>query len=211
MKKTRKMEKIFLICGKSCAGKDTLTKEIMKSLKIPMALSFTTRPKRNGETQGVEYDFIDINKFEWLQDLNKLAEYTSYTVAGGDIWYYGLTKKELEKDKFVLAIVNPDGVKQIKELYGEDAIVIVIEADDKKRIKRYLDRDSANNIEECFRRYKADEKDFRNLKPDYTINNNDFKIGFKHLEGIIRREMANTILKKTQEDFKNNPANFLGR
>ena len=204
------MKKIFLIVGKACAGKDTLVKQLLKDMKISMAISFTTRPKREGETDGVEYNFITIEELNRLDATGELIESTSYNVASGDIWYYGLTKKELEKDNFVLAIVNPEGAEIIKNLYGDKVETILITANDKERINRYLKRDNSDNVAECCRRFLADEKDFENFKADYIIDNYDVEIATMRLFNYISIEMANTIHYETQKDFINDPAKYLG-
>lgn len=204
------MKKIILIAGKACAGKDTLVKALMKEIDLPMALSFTTRPKRTGETQGVEYNFIDENSFWDLWGYNMLAEHTSYQVANGDTWYYGLTKEELEKDDFVLAIVNPDGVEQIKKIYGDKVHVILITADDKQRIYRYLERDKNNNIAECCRRFLADEKDFFNMEYNYLVENNDFEDAFKKLKNHLTNLIGNVLLEEMRNDFAGNPSKYIG-
>lgn len=205
------MKKIFLVAGKACAGKDTLVKRLMAELDISMALSFTTRPMRTAEQQGVEYDFIDEQTFKDLWNNNQLAEYTSYKVANGDIWYYGLTKEELEKDSYVLAIVNPDGVEQIKKIYGDRAIVIYITADDKQRIYRYIERDKSNNIAECCRRYLADEKDFEGFKYDFKVVNDSFEDAYNSLSYYIRRVKGNELLEEMRNDFAGNPAKYVRR
>ncbi len=58
------MGKIFCIMGKSGSGKDTILKEINKveDLNLKTIVTYTTRPKRNNETDGVEYFFIDKEK-----------------------------------------------------------------------------------------------------------------------------------------------------
>lgn len=204
------MKKIILIAGKACAGKDTLVKRLMNETNLPMALSFTTRPMRTGETQGVEYDFIDEKSFWDLYGCNMLAEHTSYQVANGDTWFYGLTKEELEKDDYVLAIVNPDGVKQIKAIYEDKAIVIYITADDKERIYRYIERDKANNVAECCRRFLADENDFNGFEYDYKIVNDDFEDAYKSLKSYISIIRGNNLLEEVRKDFAENPTKYIG-
>ena len=203
------MKKIFLILGKSSAGKDTITTEVIKELELPMALSFTTRPLRAGEVQGKEYDFITLEEFEEIKSEGRLAEKTSYVVAGGDIWYYGLTRNELEKGDYVIAIVNPDGAKQIKRLYGDRVVTIEIKADRIDRLKRYIKRGGASCIGECFRRYIQDNKDFENLKAKYEVYNDSLAISIEKVKRIIRIEMANQLLKETQEEFERNPSKFI--
>lgn len=204
------MKKIFLILGKASAGKDSIAREVSKRLNMPIALSFTTRPKRSGEEQGVEYDFISLDEFMDRQVNKQLAEFTRYKVVGGHIWYYGLTREELEKDDYVIAIVNPDGAKQIKKIYGDKAVTIEIKADRVERIKRYIKRGGVECIGECFRRLLADDKDFENFNPKFTIVNNALETSIKRVEEIIRFEIGKDILLETQEDFKNNPDKFIG-
>ena len=205
------MKKIILIAGKACAGKDTLVKAIMKEMNLPMALSFTTRPMRIGEKQGVEYDFIDEQAFRDLHRNDMLAEFTSYNVANGDTWYYGLTREELEKADYVLAIVNPEGVRQIKEIYGCRAHVILITANDKERIYRYLERDSGNNVAECCRRFLADEKDFVELEYDYLVESDNFENAFTRLKSHLTNLKGNVLLEEMRNDFASNPSKYIGR
>lgn len=204
------MKRIILIVGKACAGKDTLVKALMKEMNLPMALSFTTRPMRTGETQGIEYDFIDEQSFWDLHGNNMLAEYTSYDVANGDTWYYGLTREELEKDEYVLAIVNPDGAEQIKNIYGDKAHIILITADDKERIYRYLERDKDNNVAECCRRFLADEKDFAKMEYNYLVENNDFEDAFIKLKNHLTNLKGNVLLEEMRKDFAGNPSKYIG-
>lgn len=204
------MKKIILIAGKACAGKDTLVKAIMEEMDLPMALSFTTRPMREGETQGVEYDFIDEQSFWDLYGYNMLAEHTSYEVANGDTWYYGLTKEELEKDEYVLAIVNPHGVEQIKKIYGDKVVVVYVTADDRERIYRYIERDTGNNVAECCRRFLADEKDFEGFEYNFLVENNDFADAFGKLKRFISRIKGNDLLEDMRNDFASNPEKYLG-
>lgn len=206
------MRKLFTIMGKASTGKDTLTKMLHEKMELPIALSFTTRPMRNGEKQGVEYDFITEKDFWDMNGCGLLAEYTSYNVAGGDTWYYGLTKEELEKSDYVLVIVNPDGQRQIKDTYGERVVSIAIDAPADVRIKRYLDRDTVTEVkaEECCRRFLADNKDFKGVETEYTVTNvGNIKDVYKTLEGIIRQEIAKDIMTRTGEEFRNNPRSFL--
>lgn len=206
------MRKIFAVMGKASTGKDTLTKMLSETLELPIALSFTTRPMRVGEKQGVEYNFISDDDFWDLHGCNLLAEYTSYKVASGEIWYYGLTKEELEKAEYVLVIVNPDGFKQLTEIYGDKVCSILIDAPADVRIKRYLDRDAVTEekAEECCRRFLADNKDFKDISTNHHITNvGDLKSVYKKLESMVRIEIGNDLLKKVNEDFRSHTRSFL--
>lgn len=206
------MRKIFAIVGKASTGKDTLTKMLSETLELPIALSFTTRPMRVGEKQGVEYNFISDDDFWDLHGCDLLAEYTSYEVASGETWHYGLTKEELEKADYVLVIVNPDGLKQLKEIYGHKICSILIDAPADVRIKRYLDRDEVteSKAEECCRRFLADNKDFKDISTNHHVTNvGDLKSVYKKLESMVRIEIGNDLLKKVNEDFRSHTRSFL--
>ena len=206
------MRKIFAVMGKASTGKDTLTKMLSETLELPIALSFTTRPMRVGEKQGVEYNFISDDDFWDLHGCDLLAEYTSYEVASGETWHYGLTKEELEKADYVLVIVNPDGLKQLKEIYGHKICSILIDAPADVRIKRYLDRDEVteSKAEECCRRFLADNKDFKDISTNHHVTNvGDLKSVYKKLESMVRIEIGNDLLKKVNEDFRSHTRSFL--
>ena len=208
------MRKIFAVMGKASTGKDTLTKMLSETLELPIALSFTTRPMRVGEKQGVEYNFISDDDFWDLHGCDLLAEYTSYEVASGETWHYGLTKEELEKAEYVLVIVNPDGFKQLTEIYGDKVCSILIDAPADVRIKRYLDRDTVTEekAEECCRRFLADNKDFKDISTNHCITNvGDLKSVYKKLESMVRIEIGNDLLKKVNEDFRSHTRSFLCR
>ena len=208
------MRKIFAVMGKASTGKDTLTKMVSATLELPIALSFTTRPMRVGEKQGVEYNFISDDDFWDLHGCDLLAEYTSYEVASGETWHYGLTKEELEKAEYVLVIVNPDGFKQLTEIYGDKVCSILIDAPADVRIKRYLDRDivTEEKAEECCRRFLADNKDFKDISTNHCVTNvGDLKSVYKKLESMVRIEIGNDILKKVNEDFRSHTRSFLCR
>ena len=208
------MRKIFAVMGKASTGKDTLTKMLSETLELPIALSFTTRPMRVGEKQGVEYNFISDDDFWDLHGCDLLAEYTSYEVASGETWHYGLTKEELEKAEYVLVIVNPDGFKQLTEIYGDKVCSILIDAPADVRIKRYLDRDivTEEKAEECCRRFLADNKDFKDISTNHHITNvGDLKSVYKKLESMVRIEIGNDLLKKVNEDFRSHTRSFLCR
>lgn len=206
------MRKIFVVLGKASTGKDSLVKILNHELEMPMAISFTTRPKRETEKDGVEYNFITREKFMEYRNSNALVEFTQYKISSGETWYYGLTKEELEKNEYAVVIVNPYGLQQIKKLYGDKVVSILIDADADTRIKRYLGRDSMNDekVAECCRRFLADKEDFKELQVDYSIKNNgEIITAYEKLRTIIKNEIAKDLIELSNSDFKHNPARFI--
>ena len=78
------MGRIYYIMGKSATGKDTVYKELLKRLPdLKTIVPYTTRPIREGETDGVEYHFRTISELDGLKESGKIIELRVYqTVVG---------------------------------------------------------------------------------------------------------------------------------
>ena len=74
------MGKIFLLMGKSSSGKDTIYRELMrkKDIGLKKVVSYTTRPMREGETDGVQYLFKNEEEYRKLKDDKKIIEERTY-------------------------------------------------------------------------------------------------------------------------------------
>ena len=154
-------------------------------------VTYTTRPPRKGEINGVSYHFITKEEFLKKKEQNFFAETTSYNVASGDIWSYGSALEDLSDDKVM--IVNPYGLKQIKSIKSLEPISFYILVDDKTIIERVTER--GDSIKEAARRLNADNIDFNNI--DRYI---DF--AFKNDLGLKPEWVAEMILytyKKVKE------------
>ena len=67
------MSKIFYLMGKSASGKDTIYKKIKETMpELKTIVIYTTRPIREGETEGVEYHFVDEKKLQEFQEAGKV-------------------------------------------------------------------------------------------------------------------------------------------
>lgn len=159
---------MLILCGKSGSGKDTVAQKILEKYEenVLKLVSDTSRPMREGEVDGREYNFTSKEKFlKGIED-GKFVEYRSYnTLVNGvpDEWYYGTSKFEkTEEGKLVVAIKDLEGAKVLKdycEEIGEPCECILLEVDDKVREARAKLRGSFDQIE-WDRRLKADEVDF---------------------------------------------------
>ena len=69
------MGKIFYLMGKSSSGKDTIYKELLQGFpKMKRIVLYTTRPRREGECDGVEYFFTDEEKLQQFRKQGQLME-----------------------------------------------------------------------------------------------------------------------------------------
>lgn len=173
---------MLLLCGKSCAGKDTIQKELIK-IGMKSLVSYTTRPPREGETEGVEYHFISKDEFLKKKEDGFFAETVYYDVATGDRWYYGSAVEDLSDDTVI--IVNPHRLKQLKRIPELNPISFYITAGEETIWNRLRER--GDNVAEARRRLNADDEDFVNIE-----NNVDFS--FSNDLGLKPELLAEMIL-----------------
>jgi guanylate kinase len=191
------MKKIIVLLGASATGKDTVAKHISEKYNIPMAISYTTRPMRSNETQGVEYYFISDDEMHEKFKNGEVIEHTSYYIQSEDVSYtYANVVEEFEKGDYVLTILNPHGLYQFnKSQYKDNLVSIMLNCDDRVRLVRSLNRDENVNVNEVLDRFRRDELDFieRRPKTDYEIDTNKpleevFNNIDKVIENILKGE-----------------------
>lgn len=162
------MSKIFIVMGKSASGKDTIYKDLMKLTKdrLKTIIPYTTRPIRTGETEGVEYHFVNQEERARLREEGKIIEERVYQTVLGEWAYFTADdgQIDLNKDSYLM-ISTLEGYRSLVSYYGQDNIVpIYIEVEDGERLERALSRErmqSSPRYEELCRRFLADQEDFK--------------------------------------------------
>ena len=163
--------KVIAIIGKAGSGKDTLMKSILKwEPNIHEIVSFTSRPIRENEIDGVNYHFITPIEFRKRINDKQIFEYTVYN----EDWYYGTGIESYKEDCINIGVFNPDGVRQLLLNPQVEVTVFYTQANGKVRLIRQLNREYNPNVNEIVRRYSTDEKDFSNLDFDYTVLRNEY-------------------------------------
>ena len=183
--------KIIALFGEAGSGKDYIQKKIMETdfgkKNLSEIISYTTRPPRQGEIDGVHYHFIPtLEEFFNYENLSKWIESTSF-----NHWWYGTSIDSLTKNKINIGVFNIRGIKQILEDEEVDCIPVYIKTINKIRLKRQLDREDDPNCDEIVRRYLVDKKDFLNIPfHHYVIENNYDEISkvVKEVLDIIPKE-----------------------
>lgn len=145
---------IIAICGAAASGKDTLLNALAPALGATKIISDTTRPPRVGEKNGINYNFITENEFDWRLVNGKYLEFSRFRG-----WLYG-TSKDAVCGKINIGVFNMDGMLslyQYKDMY--EIIPIYLKTPVWTRIKRYISRDGRFTWE-CVRRLFADVRQF---------------------------------------------------
>ena len=154
--------------GKSSSGKDSIFRMLAddKELGLCKVVPYTTRPMRSGETQGVEYNFIDDAQADRMAAEGRIIELRSYNTVHG-IWRYFTADDgqiELGNGSRYIIIGTLEADKKFLRYFGEEHIMpIYIEVDDGVRLIRAVKREMEQenpHYEELCRRFLADAKDF---------------------------------------------------
>ena len=164
-----KKEKMIIL-GQSGSGKDYLRRELI-NLGLRYSPKFTTRPKRELEVHGEDYDFIDYNLYVDLQNQEKIKTTQSFVI--NDVnWYYGITKENWGNNQ--LFIMTPYELSQISEEELKGCFVVYLNIDIETRRGRIMERNDQNDSIE--RRLLADLEDFKEYKYyDLSITDPDFE------------------------------------
>lgn len=166
------MYKIIALCGKAGAGKDYNLGQLLKTISNSNEIiSCTTRPRRDYEAEGVNYYFLTENDF--IKKWNN-GEMLETTIFNG--WCYGTSLDALNENAINIGVFNPAGIRKILKNKNVDVMVFHIQASDKTRLLRQLNRETAPNVNEIIRRFSTDEEDFKNLNFEtYPIWNEDYE------------------------------------
>lgn len=161
------MGRIYYLLGKSATGKDTLYKEILKRRpKLRTVTMYTTRPIREGETDGVEYFFTGREELERQLASGKVIESRTYQTIAGPWTYYTVDDGQFDvaDDESCLMIGTLESYEKMCAYFDAGKMVpVYIEVPDGIRLLRAVKREENQkkpNYREVCRRYLADEKDF---------------------------------------------------
>lgn len=157
--------KRIVICGPAAAGKNFLRTKL-ENQGFKFDVSYTTRPMRPGEKEGVDYKFITNEVFAFMTQLGSFYEHVIHNGYG-----YGTGKKEWEtSDCFIM---ETDGIKHIDPKSRRKTFIIYLNPPIKIRKLRMKGRGWSDQMVE--ERIKADRKKFKDFKDyDLMITNDDF-------------------------------------
>ncbi|TAN63598.1 guanylate kinase [bacterium] len=180
----------YIVSAPSGAGKSTLCNMAVDFFSdLRHSISYTTRPPRQGEINGVEYHFIDGPAFERMAKTGEFLEY-----AGVHGKRYGTSGKDLEMllaaGKSAMLDIDVQGAASIKKTLSNAVYIFILppslEVCEQRLIKRGKD-----NPEDIKRRVAAAREEINNASGyDYIIINDDLVAAFEKLKAIIIAESS---------------------
>lgn len=161
---------IVVLMGMSSVGKDSVRRVLEEdTFGYENIVSYTSRPMRENEIDGIDYHFVSKEQFNNMIDNNEMIEYRNYETnwrGKGETWFYGIKKFKLKENINYVVVIDLTGAESIINYFGEENCVLVyLDAPDGVREVRARNRGSFDETE-WNRRLLADYKDFSftNLK-----------------------------------------------
>lgn len=197
------MQYLFIIMGKSGSGKDTIVKVLSedKELGLHKIVPFTTRPPREGEVNGIDYNFITKDVYMSLVRDGAILESREYNHVSGKV-YYGTYRNVCSKENCIM-VNTIEGYKSISRYYKHSTDIVVvplyIKVSNFDRLLRSISRESNNKsdkaIYEFCRRLVSDEEEFSDdvinslLYEEQIFENQDLNLTVLRLKDYIRKVM----------------------
>ena len=140
----KNQKKLIILTGPSGVGKGTVIREILgKDKNIWLSISATTREPREGEKEGENYYFLNLDKFKEMIDQNLFLEWAQF--AGN---YYGTplssVNEKIKKGFTVLLEIEVEGAKQIKEKFPNSLSIFLLPPDKAELERRIRNRGTEN-------------------------------------------------------------------
>lgn len=182
---------ILILVGESASGKSTLAGLVEKNNDFSRIVTYTTRPPRNGECNGVDYHFISDSEFDKMVAENKFIE-----SAGYNGWKYG-TAINFNKDENKVVVLTPAGARAFRKFVqnhpelGLELFVVYLEVDRRSRLVKLLER--GDDIEEAYRRSLSDVGQFDafDREADYVLQNPSYYLSPDELYRLLKYHIEN--------------------
>lgn len=154
---------IILLVGASGSGKSTIGKMLEDKFNIPQLTSFTTRPMREGEVDGVDYHFVTKEDLPHM-DLIESSEYN------GNV--YGLSDDEvtnkLDYYEHVYFIADKNGAEQIANMFSNIAVYFWLNTSIETMVERMRKRGDSDEQIISRMEHAIDTNELRPPKCDYV-------------------------------------------
>lgn len=164
------MGKIYVIMGKSASGKDTVYGRVRAMLpELPGVVTYTTRPMRSGEEDGVSYHFVTPEFVDRAEKEGKLIEKRVYDTVYGPWIYATIDDGQIDtaRGDYLLPGTLVSYLK-LKNYFGAEKVIpVYIQVEDGERLLRAIDREKQQKepkYAEMCRRFLADCEDFSEEK-----------------------------------------------
>ena len=179
---------LFIIAAPSGAGKTTLVNALVKALSdVSISVSYTTRKMRPQEQDGVDYHFVDLDKFKTMLkqgDFLEHAKVYGHFYGTSRLWVFDVLRQGLD----VILEIDWQGAKQIRTQFVETKSIFILppslEILEARLQKRHAD--NARIVKERMNEAKEQISHYKEF--DYLVFNDKFEDALEDLKSIVRSQ-----------------------
>lgn len=181
---------LFIVSAPSGAGKTTLVERlVVETPQLTMSRSYTSRPARQGETDGVDYNFVTRERFEAMAAAGEFLEWAD--VFGN---FYGTstadTERLLSAGSDVVLVIDVQGARQMRRRGFEVSTVFVMPPSSAVLEQRLRGR-SQDSEEAIQRRLEVARSEVAAFSEyDFIVINDDVTAATHRLSAIVLGERA---------------------
>ena len=180
---------LFVLSSPSGAGKTTISRMMLEADKdIALSISATTRPPRPGEVDGVQYHFVDVDRFKQMAADGEFLEWAH--VFGHR---YGTPRARVEElldaGKDVLFDIDWQGAQQLYQEAGPDVVRVFVLPPTMEELERRLRSRGTDSDEVIAARMERAANEISHWDGyDYVLINDNVEGCFDEVRAILRAE-----------------------
>jgi guanylate kinase len=179
---------LLVLSAPSGGGKTTIAKMLLQGRDdLGYSVSATTRPKRPGERDAVDYYFLTRDEFTRRQESGEFLEWATY---GGEL--YGTLKSEIERifsqGRHAVLDVEIEGARQIRSNFPNSLLLFVLPPSAEALVERLVGRKTEDPALVRERIVRAADELAAVAEYDYAILNEDLTTAVSQVAAILEAE-----------------------
>jgi guanylate kinase len=191
----------LVLSAPSGGGKTTIAKMLLQGRDdLGYSVSATTRPKRPGERDGVDYHFLSRDEFIRRQERGEFLEWATYS---GEL--YGTLKSEIERifsqDRHAVLDVEIEGARQIRSNFPNSLLVFVLPPSAEALVERLVGRKTEDPAVVRERIVRAADELAAVAEYDFAIMNEDLVVAVSQVAAILEAESRRVARQDTLPAF----------
>jgi guanylate kinase len=192
---------LLVLSAPSGGGKTTIAKMLLQGRDdLGYSVSATTRPKRPGERDGVDYYFITREEFVRRQEKGEFLEWATYS---GEL--YGTLRSEIDRifaqDRHAVLDVEIEGARQIRKNFPNSLLLFVLPPSADALVQRLVGRKTEDPALVRERILRAADELAVVAEYDYAILNEDLVVAVAQVAAILEAESWRVARQDTMPEF----------
>ncbi len=197
---------LFVISSPSGGGKGTLIKKLLAQVSgLGYSISWTTRPRRSAELDGVDYHFVTVAEFERIRENNGFLE---WAVVHGN--FYGtarhIVERELVEGRDIILEIDVQGAKSVRETMQSVVSIFILPPSYEVLRERLMARmtERPEGLSLRLRNARGEVEHYSEF--DYVVLNDEVERAAAQLAAIVyaersRRERQDWLARRVVQTF----------